>query len=249
MKQPTQSELENTWGNREYIESWSARMDWQRPVREMQMTAVGLMISHPLEAPIRILDLACGFGALAAFLLAERPSASAVCVDASEEMLRMARERMARFGDRVDYARASLQTPAWLKSVSGRFDAVVSSRALHHFSGGFRRRAIYAEAFGLLRPGGCFINADNVRPLTESLRRRYRRASDELFAKYVREKTGGKMTLAEVKKATEVPSHGPHDNGLLDQELAWLREAGFEDVDCFWKFGNFVTYGGFRPAK
>jgi tRNA (cmo5U34)-methyltransferase len=193
--------------------------------------------------------LGAGYGALTDLLLDERPNATAVCLDASSEMLKMARERMPRFGDRVTFVQASLETPDWVKSVRGPFDAIVSSRALHHFSANFRRRAIFGEIHGLLRPGGCFVNADNVRPLTDALGRRYRKAGDQLSEKYVKEQTGGKMTLAEVKKANQVPSHGVHDNGLLDQELAWLRAAGFEDVDCFWKFGNYTTYGGFRPAK
>lgn len=249
MKQPTQSSLEETWGNREFIESWSSRMDWQKPLREMQMTMVALMIPQTLESPARILDLGAGYGALTAFLLDERPHATAVCLDASPEMLKMAQERMARFGARIEFVHASLERPNWFQSVSDSFDAIVSSRALHHFSANFRRRAIFGEIYGMLRPGGCFVNADNVRPLTDALGRRYRKAGDQLSEKYVKEQTGGKMTLAEVKKANQVPSHGVHDNGLLDQELAWLREAGFEDVDCFWKFGNYTTYGGFRPAK
>ena len=40
--------------------------------------------------------------------------------------------------------------------------------------------------------------------------------------------------------------HGPHNNGILEDELVWLREAGFEDVDCFWKFTTTVVYGGFK---
>jgi len=249
MKQPTRSSLEETWGSREYIESWSSRMDWQRPLREMQMTMVGLMIPQSPESPTRILDLGAGYGTLTAFVFDERPNATAVCLDASAEMLKMAWERMTRFGDRIEFIQASLETPQWLESVTGAFDAIVSSRALHHFSANFRRRAIYSEAYHLLRSGGCFINADNMRPLTDLLGRRYREAGDQLAEKYVKQQTGGKMTLAEVKKATQLPSHGLHDNGLLDQELAWLREAGFEDVDCFWKFGNYTTYGGFRSKK
>ena len=249
MKEPTQNSLQDTWDNREFIESWSSRMDWQRPLREMQITMVGLMIPQTSESPARILDLGAGYGTLTAFLLEQRPNATAVCLDASPEMLKMAQEQMVRFDGRIVFVQASLETPEWLASVTGPFDATVSSRALHHFSANFRRRAIYGEIYGLLRPGGCFVNADNVRPITDALGRRYRKAGDQLSEKYVKEQTGGKMTLAEVKKATQVPSHGLHDNGLLDQELAWLREAGFEDVDCFWKFGNYTTYGGFRPDK
>jgi tRNA (cmo5U34)-methyltransferase len=98
----------------------------------------------------------------------------------------------------------------------------------------------------LLRPGGCFINADNVRAPTESLKERYRRARDEYLDEFVRRSSGGKTNLAEVRSATPSSYHEPHNNGYLEQELAWLKEAGFVDVDCFWKFTTMVVYGGFR---
>jgi tRNA (cmo5U34)-methyltransferase len=98
----------------------------------------------------------------------------------------------------------------------------------------------------LVRAGGCFINADNVRGATKSLSERYRRARDEYLDRYVRESSGGKTNLAAAKAATPSSYHGPHNNGILEEELAWLREAGFHDVDCFWKFTTTVVYGGFK---
>lgn len=238
--------LEETWGNREYIHRWSDRITWQQPIREMQITAVLLMVPHPPEAPIRILDLAAGYGALTAALLEGRPRATAVCLDVSEEMIKMGRERMEQFGNRVDFVQGSLEGPEWLKAVDGTFDAIVSARALHHFSANQRRRSLYREIYGILRPGGCFINADNMRAPTSALRQRYRRARELWLEPYVREKTGGQQTLAEIQKATQISSHSAHSNGLLDEEVAWLRETGFEDADCFWKFGQYAVYGGFR---
>lgn len=239
--------LEETWGNREYIHRWSDRIKWQQPIRDMQITTVVLMIPHPPEAPIRILDLAAGYGTLAAALLDDRPKARAVCLDVSEEMIKLGRERADQFGDRIEFVQGSIEGPEWLKAVSGTFDAVVSARALHHFSTNQRRRSIYREIYGVLRPGGCFINADNMRAPTSSLREHYRRARERWLGQYVQEKTGGKQTLAEVQEATQISPHSAHDNGFLDEEMAWLREIGFEDVDCFWKFAHYAVYGGFRP--
>lgn len=248
MKEQAENTAQKTWGKREYIESWSSRMEWQKPLREMQMAMVGLMIPHPLEAPIRLLDLAAGYGALTALLLENRPLATAVCLDFSEEMLKMGRERSARFGGRIEFVQGSLEGPEWLKAVNGAFDVVVSSRALHHFSANERRRFLYREIYGLLKPGGAFINADNMRALTDSLKQRFRSASQRWLGGYVQEKTGGQKTLEELQAATKIESHSVHNNGLLDQELLWLRETGFEDVDCFWKFASYAVYGGFRPA-
>jgi len=243
----TDTSWQQTWGSREFVERWATKGGWQAPIREVQTAMVLRMMPHPIDAAIRVLDIGAGYGALACALLNERPHASAVCLDVSEAMLTLGREQNANLKDRVSFIQGSLETPDWLRSVEGSFDAVISARALHHFPENQRRRDIFKEVFSLLRQGGCFINADNVRAPTKTLTERYRRARDEYLDRFVRQSTGGKTTLAEVRAATPSSYHGPHNNGYLEEELAWLKEAGFEDVDCFWKLTTTVVYGGFKP--
>jgi len=240
------SEWQETWGSREFVERWATKGDWQVPIREPQIAMVLRMIPHPIDIAMRVLDIGAGYGALAAAVLRERSPATAVCLDASEAMLKLGRERNGELMYRMSFIQGSLESFQWLNSVNGNFDAVISARALHHLTEHERRRAIFKEVFSLLRPGGCFINADNVRAPTESLKERYRRARDEYLDEFVRRSSGGKTNLAEVRSATPSSYHGPHNNGYLEQELAWLKEAGFVDVDCFWKFTTMVVYGGFR---
>ena len=236
----------DTWGNREFVERWATKGAWQAPIREAQVAMVLGMIPQPLETPIRVLDIGAGYGALAAAVLQERPGATAVCLDASQAMLRLGEERNRDLEDRIKFTQGSLESKDWLNAVDGTFDAVISSRALHHFTENQRRRFIFKEVFSLVRVGGCFINADNVRSASKSLGERYRAARDMYLDRFVRESSAGKTNLAEVRAASPNTYHGPHNNGYLDEELAWLREAGFVDVDCFWKFATTVVYGGYR---
>ena len=237
---------QQTWGSSKFIEQWAAKGGWQAPIREVQTAMVLRMIPQPIDAAIRILDVGAGYGALAAAVLNDRPNATAVCLDASAPMLDLGRERNSNLGRRIEFVQASLETPDWLNSVEGSFDAVISARALHHFTENQRRRFIFKEVFELVRDRGCFINADNVRATTKSLGERYRNARDEYLDRFVRESSSGKTNLAQLRAATPSTYHGPHNNGYLDEELAWLRDAGFEDVECFWKFTTMVVYGGFR---
>jgi len=238
---------QQTWGSSDFIKRWASKSGWQAPIREVQTAMVLRMIPQPVDQPIRILDIGAGYGALAAAVLNERPHSTAVCLDASEAMLKLGEERNANVRNRIKFVQASLELGDWVKSVEGIFDAVISARALHHFTENQRRKYIFQEVFALVRPGGCFINADNIRAQTKSLGDRYRHARDEYLDQYIKESSGGKMNLAEAKAASPKTYHGPHNNGYLEEELAWLREAGFEDVDCFWKFGTTVVYGGFKP--
>jgi len=231
---------DQAWEDRGFIESWDERSDEERSIREMQIKTVVFMIPQPKEQAIRVLDLGAGYGALAAAVLADRPNASAVCIDGSEEMIKLGQERNGKFKGRMEFVRGTLDAPGWLSLVSGPFDAVISARALHHLTHE-QRRQLFRDAHGLLRPGGCFVNADSLKASSEILRAHYRRTRQRWIDEPLENRAGEEPEAARAR----LP-HGAHYNGLMEDELSWLRAAGFRDVDVFWKFTNYAVYGGFK---
>jgi SAM-dependent methyltransferase len=170
----------------------------------------------------RILDLGAGDGRLLALLKIERPDARGVATDLSPTMLEAARARFA--GDAsVEVVEHDLEAPLSVLGEAGTFDAVVSCFAIHHCSHA-RKRALYAEVFTLLAPGGVFYNLEHVASPTPELH--------EAFF------TALGMTLADEDRS----------NQLLDVEtqVAWLREIGFAQVDCFWKWRELALFGGVK---
>lgn len=170
----------------------------------------------------RILDLGTGDGRLLALVreeLARRgaPEPEAVAVDFSPAMLEAVRKR---FGGEASVSVIAHNMDECLPAL-GKFDAVISSFAIHHLVHE-RKRALYAEIYDLLNAGGVFCNLEHVASPTPRLHKAFL------------ERIG--FTVE-----TEDPS-----NKLLDVEtqLGWLREIGFVDVDCAWKWRELALLVG-----
>jgi SAM-dependent methyltransferase len=164
--------------------------------------------------PGRVLDLGCGDGRLTDLVLAAYPGSTACCVDLSDVMLAAARQRFAGNAN-VEFVQHLLDEPL---PVDGPFDAVVSSLAIHHVSDA-RKQSLYAEIAELLAPGGVFENLEIVRSPTQALHDRWR----------------------EEMAARDDPSDVLCD---LEPQLAWLRAAGLDDVDCIWKWRSLALMRG-----
>jgi len=205
---------------------------WDSPSHALEYLARADSIPHRAEgeaellewlpaAPARVLDLGCGDGRLTALVTLACPEAAAVALDFSDTMLGELRGRFGGDG-RVTIVSHDLDNP--LPPALGRFDAIVSSFAIHHLRHQ-RKRALYAEAFALLRPGGVFCNLEHVASPTPALHERF-------------------LSALGVPPGEEDPS-----NKLLalDTQLSWLRAIGFADVDCHWKWRELALMAGTRP--
>jgi len=180
-----------------------------------------------------ILDLGAGTGLLSSLLLRKYPEAKLTLIDLSAKMLENAKNRLREYpnlhyveGDYTNYI------------ASGAYDLVASALSIHHLSDEDKRK-LYRNAYSNLKAGGTFVNADQVQGSSPYLESMY-----QLDWKSKVEASG--LTRQELDSAyerTKLDRMAP-----LDDQLVWLREAGFVDVDCVYKSYNFVVLFGRKPA-
>jgi SAM-dependent methyltransferase len=133
----------------------------------------------------------------------------------------MLERAQARFADVPDVQVVGHDLADALPDAWTGFDAVVSSFAIHHLQDE-RKRDLYGEVLQALKPGGVFCNLEHVASATPTLHERFVEA------------------LGGVEDDTNI---------LLDVEtqLRWLRELGYEEVDCDWKWRELALLAGSKP--
>jgi SAM-dependent methyltransferase len=216
------------------------------PLAQEQVGVMLSILGSRSEPVANFLDLGCGDGILGAAILGRYPASRGMLVDFSEPMLAQARAQLSGYADQLRFLNLDYGDPKWVRAVQRPFDAVVSGYSIHHQPDA-RKRRIYAEIFELLRPGGWFINIEHVAAASN--------LTIDLFnehiinARYqIEVRGGGTRTWTDIE--TEFMTRPDKDaNILLPVELQcdWLREIGYEEVDCYFRIYELAVFAGRRP--
>lgn len=183
-----------------------------------------------------ILDLGAGTG-LFAGLVAERiPDAHFTLVDLSEEMLEKAAVRFRDMGiqepDLIvgDYSTLPL---------GGPYDAVISSLSIHHLDDA-QKQDLIGRIFDALKPGGRFVNADQVLGETPEVD-----AADHRWWECSARALGATEPMIESAKARMT-----HDKcAVVQAQLIWMAEVGFISVSRLYQDHIFAVMAGRKPVE
>jgi tRNA (cmo5U34)-methyltransferase len=219
------------------------------PERELQTRIIVSLLESQAPA-MRIVELCPGEGLLTATLLEAFPQARMLALDGSEAMLKSTRAAAGDHGHWLELKAFDLLADDWRGFDGETVDAVVSSLTVHHLEGE-KKLHLFKDLLASLSSGGIFVLADLTEPPTNIGRKIAAQSWDEEVRRRALEIDGALDAVAafeadEWNYYTHTdPGADPVDkpSSLMDQ-LLWLREAGFVDVDVHWmKAGHAIMSG------
>jgi len=223
------------------VSFWKSTQDDRERRRAGHRTLMAELLPFAADEPFTFVDLGAGTGAAARVILDHYPAARAILADFSAQMMAQGEVELEPYAGRYTYVEYDLTKPgAWPDGIPDPVNAAISSLSVHHLNDA-RKQTLFAEILAHLAPGGWYLNYDPVLPPDAVVEEAWLRAGDRQDP-----------TVA-AKRAHRTPEERfRYENHVrymipLDPQVAFLRAAGFEGVDVFWKNLDFVIYGGRRP--
>ena len=229
------------WNDPATVESWIATRTESLPGRSEHLEMLITLLGQVQPAGLRVLDLGCGDGVVAEMVLTRLPDSYVAGVDLSPPMLEAAAARLAPYPGRYALYRRSLQDSSTLAG-EAPFDAAIGVQSVHHLNAA-EKQALFAWVAGQLRPGGIFLLSDRIHlpsaalfPYYQALyaARQARRDAPPLPAGF-----GYAAHLRALALRADLPD-------TVEDQLTWLRAAGFGEAGCFYRYIERAVFGGLK---
>lgn len=208
---------------------------------------------------LRIVDLGAGSGIFIEKFLGRFPNAKAYWIDSSSAFETVARNRLSKFNDRVEYLNITF-TDKWEDRLDADPDFVFSMSAIHHLTAEGKKE-LYSRVYKALASGGWFINIDEMKTLNKDAYYRsllfWAEHSDDMEGHlplnisehYEEWKTHfdqwKKRNIDEFERDKTAELGDDLHDSFFDQ-VNWLDDIGFEQADVFIKYHLWCMIGGWK---
>ncbi|MFZ5354528.1 MAG: GNAT family N-acetyltransferase [Bacillota bacterium] len=110
------------------------------------------------SAEVCILDIGCGTGLELEYIFKKVPNAKVTCIDLSEEMLRLLKDKYTAFSKQLEIVQGSYTEVPFAEE---KYDYVISVYTMHHFLEDVKT-GMYSKIYKALKPNGIYIEADYI---------------------------------------------------------------------------------------
>jgi SAM-dependent methyltransferase len=240
MEQPADTNAA-IWQSEEVVATWAAEAEKHERNRVAQRRFMAVLLPFAEQEPFTFLDLGAGTGAASRAILDLYPRSTAILADFSSQMMAAGENEMQPFAGRYRYVEFDMSTGQWPTAIPAALDAVVTSMCVHHLPDE-RKQGLFAEIFDHLVPGGWYLNYDPVSTADPVVEATWQRVND-----HDDPEAAGQRRHHTPEQQARWDNHVRHIIPLT-QQLGYLRSAGFQGVDVYWKQLQNVIYGGRRPG-
>jgi tRNA (cmo5U34)-methyltransferase len=220
---------------------WKSTQDEREQRRAGHRQLMAELLPFAVDEPFTFADLGAGTGAASRVILDHFTAAQAILADFSAQMMAQGEVELKPYEGRYRYVEFDLTAAgSWPAGLPDPVDAAISSLSVHHLNDA-RKQSLFAEILAHLAPGGWYLNYDPVAPPDPVVEEAWLRAGDR--------QDPAAAAKREHRSPEEQFRYENHVRYMipLDPQLGFLRAAGFEGVDVFWKNLSYVIYGGRRP--
>jgi tRNA (cmo5U34)-methyltransferase len=230
----------DVWKSDQMVAAWVAGATDRERRRAEQRQFVADLLPFSDDESFTFIDLGAGTGAAARAVLDRFAHATAILAEYSPQMIAEGQRALSAYQGRFDYVEFDMDEGSWPPALSSGVDAIISSLCVHHLPDR-RKQELFAEIWDHLAPGGWYLNYDPVTSDDPVVASAWLRAGDRLDPE------------AAAKREQRTPEEAlRHENHVrymipLEPQLDFLRSAGFEGIDVYWKQLEYVIYGGRRP--
>lgn len=238
---------DRVWQNPTVVNQFLTGVRAGIPLASEQIDIALRVIAKACPQIEQFIDLGCGDGILTQAMLTQYPQAKAIALDFSAPMLKQAQQRLQPFSKQVQYLEGDLGDGRWCETLQP-VDVIISGYCIHHLETP-RKQQLYREIYNQLKPGGCFINIEHIASaspegetlfnelLIDSLYQWHQHQQSPLTKTEVAEK----FVYREDKVANILEP--------VELQCQWLRQTGFEQVDCYFKVFELAVFGGIKPSS
>jgi tRNA (cmo5U34)-methyltransferase len=224
------------------VSFWKSTQADREQRRAGQRTLLAELLPFAADEPFTVIDLGAGTGAAARIILDHYSAAHAILADFSPQMMSQGAAELAPYAGRYSYVEFDLTSSGdWPAGIPVPVDAVISSLSVHHLKDD-RKQSLFREIRDHLAPGGWYLNYDPVMPPDPVVEEAWLRAEDRRDPAAA-DKRAHRTAEEQFRYENHVRYMIP-----LEQQIGYLRAAGFEGVDVYWKELDYVIYGGRRPT-
>lgn len=212
--------MADDWLNPAFARNWDTGAEVGNPRRALQLDLVTSLVAAEYRPGSTILDLGAGSGQVERLLLAARPDARIVAVDASPAMLALAKDRLADVRDKVELVAGDFTEPEQLALPCRDYGIALLIQTLHHVPHD-RKRRLLALLARTLSPRGLLVLVDRL-AFEDAELRSVHASMWEWLERRATVKSGWTADNLFRRLA------GKYDyTASLEEHLGMLREAGF----------------------